>query len=109
MRAEALAIFLDSVPEALLAARLDAVVTRLRTTRPGRQSRRIYAREQERAISDGYVLRRLVAAEARPAEYRYQRPGIPPADVQRSLNNYLAGREQPWRADLNWTPKRRAA
>ncbi len=98
MSAEALAAFLDSVPEALLARRLDAVVARLRVMRPGRQSRRLYAREQERAISDGYVLRRLLSAEVQPAAYRYQRPGVPPASVQRVLNASLVRHEQEQRA-----------
>lgn len=87
----ALAMFLDALPDVLVMVRLDAVRAQLRATRPGRKSRRIFARALEQAMADGSALRRA-AARVVQRDPLFLRPGAPPAEMQRRLNNCLVSR-----------------
>ncbi len=77
---------LDIVPDAVLALRERQTIARLRATRPGRHSRRLYTLAMEGALSDGAELRRAVRGILAPLATRPWMIDPPDAAALRKLN-----------------------
>ena len=84
--------FLDIVPDAVLALRERQTVARLRATRPGRHSRRLYTLAMEGALSDGAELRRAVRGILVPPAARPWTIAPPNAAALQKLNRVHGAR-----------------
>ena len=84
--------FLDIVPDAVLALRERQTVARLRATRPGRHSRRLYTLAMEGALSDGAELRRAARSILAPPAARSWTIDPPNAAALQKLNRVHGAR-----------------
>lgn len=90
--ADRAAEFLDIVPDAVLALRERQTIARLRATRPGRHSRRLYTLAMEDALSDGAEIRRAVRGILVPPAARPWTIDPPDAAALRKLNKVHGAR-----------------